>query len=277
MSHLERKLHNPKSHAPAVYIPCWLAQVPILDISLQAKMVYGRLSQWSSAGGICTRSAPELAKELGLSARSVERYIHELKEIGLIGTYQQEDGGKNCFEFYDHEWMHLPLHKFFDAYEESYQQRKIQNALPPDRVGGTPPTGLAVPPPTGLAVLNKNINKIKTNRATSEPVDNSIPAKKPKSSSSDCSKKPFKKLKPIPENFEPTKTGYQMLWKTADRVKMPVGELLNKFINVSVKYKTKSGDWQKKFIEFLEREIPKKTFEDKTGKLRRHDGGQLHY
>lgn len=104
-----KKLHNPKSHAPAVFIPCWLIQVPHKLLSYGAKLLYGRLAQWSNINGDVFRSAPQLSKELGMGVRTVEKFIKELKDVGLIETYHPQAGGLNHFRFFDHEWMHNKL------------------------------------------------------------------------------------------------------------------------------------------------------------------------
>jgi len=134
MSH---KLHNPKSHAPSIFIPAWLSQIPIKLLSLGAKMLYGRLSQWSSSNGIAFRSIPQLSQEIGCASRTIEKYLNELKKANLIGTYHPQAGGVNYYEFYDHEWMHLPI-----VNELCYQNDPPpRDAVPTARGCGTLPHG----------------------------------------------------------------------------------------------------------------------------------------
>lgn len=159
-----KKRHNPKSHAPAVYIPCWLIQVPHHELSYGAKLLYGRLAQWSNILGIVYRSCPQLSKELGMGIRTIERFINELKECGLIGTYQPQAGGLNHFEFYDHEWMYRSLNKEL-GYENPVDPPPNLAVPPPACPGGTPPPHLA----------DINIKEIKENnrkRESSNFVDN---------------------------------------------------------------------------------------------------------
>jgi hypothetical protein len=262
MNSQSRKIHNPKSHAPAVYIPCWLIQVPQHELSHLAKILYGRLAQWSNTKGVVSRSAPELAVEMGCHSRVIERGLKELRDIGLIETYQVHKGGVNSFIFLDHELMYRPLQDCLDYYEQHTPvDNSKTNDLPPDKNVGTPPTKMSVPPDKNVGLKYKEIKEIKKSRA----------------SGSDCLKTTSKNLTPIPVDFVPDEKSHEMLWKTAERVKMPPNELLIKFLSVSTKYKTKSADWQATFIEFLERERPKRTFEDANGKLKRYDGGNLHY
>lgn len=130
-----KKLHNPKSHAPAVFIPCWLIQVPHKLLSFGAKLLYGRLAQWSNTNGDVFRSAPQLSKELGIGVRTIEKFIKELKDVELIETYHPQAGGQNHFRFFDHEWMH---HKLVEELDPPYN-----HAVPPAQPCGTPPNNRA--------------------------------------------------------------------------------------------------------------------------------------
>lgn len=108
---MNKKIHNPKANIPAVYIPCWLIQVPIQKISHGAKLLYGRLAQWSREDGTVYRSKNDLKEELGVSHRTLGDLIKELKDIGLIDTVQPIKGGISHYIFYDHEWMVEPIKK----------------------------------------------------------------------------------------------------------------------------------------------------------------------
>lgn len=144
-----KKLHNPKSHSPAIYIPCWLSQVPNKLISHGAKLVYGRLSQWCNSTGQAYRSASQLAIELGMCVSSVEKYQKELRKCELIGTFQPQAGGVNHFEFYDHPWMYKSIHKNL-TYETT---PPYDHTVPPVQQYGTPP----------YKHTDINIKEIKTN------------------------------------------------------------------------------------------------------------------
>jgi hypothetical protein len=103
------KYYNPKSTLPGACIPLWLLQVPRKELSFGAKMLYGRLIQWTNEKGKVYRYAPQLSQEIGTTVRNIERYLKELRDVELIGTYQTTAGGVNNFEFYDHEWMHIGI------------------------------------------------------------------------------------------------------------------------------------------------------------------------
>lgn len=162
------KLHNPKSHAPAVYIPCWLLQVPSSLLSTNAKMLYGRLSQWCNETGIVYRSIPQLSKELGTPERTIERHLKELKEANLIGTYHPQAGGLNHYEFYDHPWMHEPI-----TGELVYKQD--DGSYPQD-----PPPKMAVPPAKNGGHKYKQIKNNKNNNNNAHTREEKKPTKKQK-------------------------------------------------------------------------------------------------
>ncbi len=143
-----KKLHNPKSHSPAVFIPCWLIQVPIKQITPGSKLLYGRLSQWSTEKGQVFRSAPQLSEELGVSVRQIERQIKELKQLNLIGTFQPQAGGLNHFEFYDHPWMHNEINK-----QLSYSVNEPAQAVPAKPIITTTPE---ITPPTKQEAKSQN-------------------------------------------------------------------------------------------------------------------------
>lgn len=151
-----KKLHNPKSHAPAVYIPCWLIQISNQHISHLSKLVYGRLSQWSQSDGTVYRSCPQLAKELGSNTSSIERSLKELRKLGLIGTFQPQAGGLNHFVFYDHVWMNASIIKelTYDNSVDNFIDPPSEVTAPPVRSDGTPPSDVT-------AINIKEIKEIK--------------------------------------------------------------------------------------------------------------------
>lgn len=158
---MNKKLHNPKAHAPAVYIPCWLIQIPNKLLSYSAKILYGRLAQWSTSKGQVYRSVPQLSKELGTEKRQIDRYIKELKDVGLIGTFHPQKGGVNHFQFYDHEWMYQPI-----IDELSYADDPTTNlSLPHDKNDVTPTTNLS----------SINIKEIKRNKINNKGTSSEAP------------------------------------------------------------------------------------------------------
>lgn len=172
-----RKLYNPKAHAPSAYMPAWLIQILDSKLSLGAKMVYGRLAQWSNTKGKVHRSSNQLCHELGMTKSPVDRYLKELKTVGLIGTYQAEKGGVNHFEFYDHEWMYEPIHPNL-CYHESVPEQVLdpmsKQTIPHTYIDNTP-----MSKQTNLKYNKIRINKEKKASLTEIP-DNGIKETKKK-------------------------------------------------------------------------------------------------
>jgi hypothetical protein len=154
---MNKILHNPKSYAPAVFIPCWLIQVSSKFLSHGAKLVYGRLTQWCNETGQAYRSAKQLAEELGMCESSVEKFQKELRDVNLIGTFHPQAGGVNHFEFYDHPWMHDQIKEQL-SYKEDRYDPPYKLTEPPVRTYGTPPYKLT----------DINIKEIKVNKITNK-------------------------------------------------------------------------------------------------------------
>lgn len=151
-----RQLFNPKGQSSAYSMTCWLSQVPVKQLSEGAKILYARLTRWSDSDGHAFRSAKQLAPELGLGYRAVEKRIQELKNVGLIGTYQPQKGGLNHFEFYIHEWMSAPIHKNL-CYESDPPHDHV---VPTTQTCGTPPHDHVV-------ISSINLNKENKTRSNS--------------------------------------------------------------------------------------------------------------
>tara|TARA_R110000868_G_scaffold161317_1_gene391523 strand:+ start:21852 stop:22652 length:801 start_codon:yes stop_codon:yes gene_type:complete len=127
--------YNPKSTSPAIFIPSWLAQVPTRLLSNNAKMLYGRLSQWCSVKGDVYRSLPQLSEELGTPATTLKRHLKELKDAKLIGTFHPQAGGVNHYEFYHHLWMDKEINKNL-----SYASEKMEEKNTPPRTSAPTPS-----------------------------------------------------------------------------------------------------------------------------------------
>jgi hypothetical protein len=170
-----RKLHNPKSHAPAVYIPCWLIQVPQNELSHLAKILYGRLAQWSNTKGYVSRSAPQLSAEMGCQVRVIKRGLKELRDVGLIETHQIKKGGINSFIFLDHEFMHRPLQDCLDYYEQHTPTTPVSSSVesapvdnytkPSDKNVPTPGTKMSLPRDKNVPLKYKEIKEIEKDKS----------------------------------------------------------------------------------------------------------------
>jgi DNA-binding transcriptional ArsR family regulator len=194
--------YNPKSHAPSVYIPCWLIQIPTSLLSTNAKMLYGRLAQWSNEKGDVYRSAKQLSSELGTPQRTIERHLNELRDVGLIYTHQVEAGSQNHFIFLHHEWMDMPIHENL-SYKSTDNDQPPKMAVPTAKNGGTPPPKMAVLNKKEIKEIKRDLKTLVDSPNTTDYTKddlfllfyNSYPNKqKPRDAH-----RAFKKLKPTKE------------------------------------------------------------------------------
>lgn len=117
-----------------------------------------------------------------------------------------------------------------------------------------------------------------------KPIPDNKPAVKPHDKTkraATCSvninKKEKTKKTYYPEDFFPDDERRELLSQHARRTNNTDYALLKKFEEVSKKYKTRTVDWQLKLKEFLEAEMPKRTYEDSFGQKRTYDGNSLNY
>lgn len=62
---------------------------PVLEseqLSDGAKLFYGKLSRFTGKTGICWASNQTLSQELGVSEKTIQRYVRELRDAGFIST-----------------------------------------------------------------------------------------------------------------------------------------------------------------------------------------------
>lgn len=161
-----KKIYNPKADVPAVYIPCWLIQIPVQKISHGAKILYGRLAQWSREDGTVYRSKNDLKEEVGVSLRTLGDLIKELKDVGLIDAVQPIKGGISHYIFYDHEWMVEPIKKQL-VYKSDEKDPMQNSALPNAEYRITP-----MQDPAHININKIKINNNIKNKGTSDEVHN---------------------------------------------------------------------------------------------------------
>ncbi|MGB3480335.1 MAG: helix-turn-helix domain-containing protein [bacterium] len=113
---------NPYRKFFNAYIPNWLLRRPISEVSHGAKIVYGRLCQHAGKNGDCFPKQKTLAKECGMSARTAQKYIKELKDLELIEIWRYGKKRANRYKFLKHKWM-----KF-----DNLQTTKVGKILPHD-------------------------------------------------------------------------------------------------------------------------------------------------
>lgn len=78
-------------------IPEWLEREPTLKA--QEKLCYARLARFAGKDGECFPSMRTIADAMGVGERSAKRYVHALKEKGLIGARQRGLGKSNSYTF----------------------------------------------------------------------------------------------------------------------------------------------------------------------------------
>ena len=96
------ELYNPKGVFAGVWIPDSLVRCP--DLSLGAKVAFGRLCWHIGENGQVFPSQPTLAEEIGVSLRSVEEYLRELELFGLI---KKQRAGRITY-------YHFPWHSLLE-------------------------------------------------------------------------------------------------------------------------------------------------------------------
>lgn len=151
---MTRVRYNPKANVPAVYIPTWLIQVPVQKLSHGAKILYGRLSQWSGKTGEVYRSKKDLMEEIGVSLRTLGDLIKELKDVNLIDTVQPIKGGISHYIFYNHEWMNEQI-------KDQLIYKSTENEVVQNPAWGSAESCMGVV--QNPAHINININKINNN------------------------------------------------------------------------------------------------------------------
>ena len=100
---------NPYMRFNGLFIPNCIAQS--YKISDSAKILLGRLFQFSGQDGKCYPGRKRLCSELSWSLRKLDHKIKELKDLGLIKTEQKDDHSPSTYTFYN-------VKEFYDPEEE---------------------------------------------------------------------------------------------------------------------------------------------------------------
>ena len=99
------KYFNPYKQFYNAWIPNWLLRRKNKEVSLGAKVVYGRLCQHAGKNGDCFPKQKTLAKECGMSVRQISRYLGELKRLELIDIWRYGKKRSNRYKFLEHPWV----------------------------------------------------------------------------------------------------------------------------------------------------------------------------
>jgi hypothetical protein len=95
---------NPWLWQGGICIPPWLLRRE--EVSPGAKLCYSLLSAIFGEEENDEPSVAEMATDLGVSERQVQRYLAELSNFNLIAIIPQTGNKPNKVEFYDHGWMY---------------------------------------------------------------------------------------------------------------------------------------------------------------------------
>ena len=93
----------PKKLWSGSFIPNWLLEKP--NVSANAKLLYARLSQFSTDSGVAFPKQEIIGNECGMGIRTVSRGLYELQKLNLIEKRQVGLNQPNQYRFPYHEWM----------------------------------------------------------------------------------------------------------------------------------------------------------------------------
>jgi len=96
--------YNPYRKFLGAFTPNWLLRHTIKEISWGAKATFGRLTEFAGVNGKCFPPIDLISNELGVSERTIQRYIRELKQLKLI-EIARRPGSSNEYHFLDHPWI----------------------------------------------------------------------------------------------------------------------------------------------------------------------------
>jgi DNA-binding transcriptional ArsR family regulator len=111
---------NPYKMFHGSFIPEWLEERPISEISIGAKLIYARLCRYSGKKGDCKPKVESIAKTTGIGKRQVEKYIAELKKLKLIEAVRVGRKCANRYFFLEHKWFSEALYGNCDANDSAY-------------------------------------------------------------------------------------------------------------------------------------------------------------
>lgn len=109
----------------------WLIQIPTSKLSYGAKCLYARLLAWKGDRKTAFRSIENLSIEMNVSRRTINRRLKELKDFGLIQTFQNQFKGVNNYTFPHHPAMnnkYTPVDKSVDKSSKSVD-KSVDNFL----------------------------------------------------------------------------------------------------------------------------------------------------
>lgn len=165
---MKRKIINPYRMFVGSYLPNWIKQRPIKEISQGAKLAYAQLCQFAGADGNAFPSIEKLAQEIGVSSRQVDRYIRELVSNNLIEAKKRGYSKTNTYAFLDHSWMH-EVDKSVDKCPSNPDHRRGS-----DKSDVSSTTNMAPIKMSDLSPIRESVKRIRYNTQLSNPSDSTI-------------------------------------------------------------------------------------------------------
>jgi len=83
-------------------VPCFFEKLEKQEITLGARCTYGVLAKLSGKSDKCWPSQKYLAERLGVSIRSIQKYLRELARLGFIAILSGHDGETNTYQLLPH-------------------------------------------------------------------------------------------------------------------------------------------------------------------------------
>ena len=83
-------------------VPSFFEKLEKQEISLGARCTYGVLAQVSGKSDHCWPSQKYLAERLGVSIRTIQKYLKELVRLGFIAILSGHDGETNTYQLLPH-------------------------------------------------------------------------------------------------------------------------------------------------------------------------------
>ena len=129
--HKTGERYNPHRIFTGIFIPEAIVKIPNMKLSYGAKICFGRLFRYAGKDGIAFPKRSTLAKEIGSSERSVDRFISELKKFELIDVERKGLHKSNRYYFIWHE--------VFDGEDEKTASPKSTNVATQNSQDSTTP------------------------------------------------------------------------------------------------------------------------------------------
>jgi len=94
---------NPYRMFTGSWLPTWLLERR--ELSPGAKLTYARLARYAGKRGVAYPRQATLAEEIGVEERRAQRFLLELRKLGLIFVRKSGRGKPARYWFLEHAWI----------------------------------------------------------------------------------------------------------------------------------------------------------------------------